>query len=139
VAAWDLGVADSTAVWFVQCVGRERRLVHYYERCQRLETRLEVIAVLPSVLDALVMATSSINTIQNVVAAGHQMNCFRFSACSGAPFYRVSRGLRAWYPVRGQYRGPIGVRLTNGYAANSSSNAFASFRSRVSNPSVNHP
>ena len=25
------------------------------------------------------------------------------------------------------------------YAANSSSNAFASFRSRVSNPSVNHP
>lgn len=29
--AWDLGVADSTAIWFVQCVGRERRLVDYYE------------------------------------------------------------------------------------------------------------
>ena len=31
------------------------------------------------------------------------------------------------------------VRLTNRYDANSSSNAFASFRSRVSNPSVNQP
>jgi hypothetical protein len=29
------------------------------------------------------------------------------------------------------------VRLINRYAANSSSSAFASFRSRVSNPSVN--
>ena len=29
--AWDLGHADSTAIWFVQCVGRERRLVDYYE------------------------------------------------------------------------------------------------------------
>jgi phage terminase large subunit len=29
--AWDLGVSDSTAIWFVQCVGRERRLVDYYE------------------------------------------------------------------------------------------------------------
>jgi phage terminase large subunit len=29
--AWDLGVSDSTAIWFVQAVGRERRLVDYYE------------------------------------------------------------------------------------------------------------
>ena len=29
--AWDLGVSDSTAIWFTQCVGRERRLVDYYE------------------------------------------------------------------------------------------------------------
>lgn len=29
--AWDLGVSDSTAVWFIQCVGRERRLVDYHE------------------------------------------------------------------------------------------------------------
>jgi phage terminase large subunit len=29
--AWDLGVSDSTAIWFVQCVARERRLVDYYE------------------------------------------------------------------------------------------------------------
>ena len=28
--AWDLGVSDSTAIWFIQCVGRERRLVDYY-------------------------------------------------------------------------------------------------------------
>jgi phage terminase large subunit len=28
---WDLGVSDSTAIWFVQCVGKERRLVDYYE------------------------------------------------------------------------------------------------------------
>jgi phage terminase large subunit len=29
--AWDLGVSDSTAIWFIQCAGRERRLVDYYE------------------------------------------------------------------------------------------------------------
>jgi phage terminase large subunit len=29
--AWDLGISDSTAIWFIQCVGRERRLVDYYE------------------------------------------------------------------------------------------------------------
>jgi hypothetical protein len=29
--AWDLGRRDSTAIWFIQCVGRERRLVDYYE------------------------------------------------------------------------------------------------------------
>jgi phage terminase large subunit len=29
--AWDLGVSDSTAIWFIQCVGRERRLIDYYE------------------------------------------------------------------------------------------------------------
>jgi phage terminase large subunit len=28
---WDLGVSDSTAIWFIQCVGRERRLVDYHE------------------------------------------------------------------------------------------------------------
>ena len=29
--AWDLGVSDSTAIWLIQCVGRERRLVDYHE------------------------------------------------------------------------------------------------------------
>jgi phage terminase large subunit len=29
--AWDLGVSDSTAIWFIQCVGKERRLIDYYE------------------------------------------------------------------------------------------------------------
>jgi hypothetical protein len=29
--AWDLGFADSTAIWFIQCVGTERRLIDYYE------------------------------------------------------------------------------------------------------------
>ena len=29
--AWDLGVSDSTAIWFIQCINRERRLVDYYE------------------------------------------------------------------------------------------------------------
>lgn len=29
--AWDLGVRDSTAIWFIQCVGTERRLIDYYE------------------------------------------------------------------------------------------------------------
>jgi phage terminase large subunit len=28
---WDLGVSDSTAIWFIQCVGKERRLIDYYE------------------------------------------------------------------------------------------------------------
>lgn len=29
--AWDLGRRDSTAIWFIQCVGPERRLIDYYE------------------------------------------------------------------------------------------------------------
>lgn len=29
--AWDLGVGDSTAIWFAQYVGRERRIIDYYE------------------------------------------------------------------------------------------------------------
>lgn len=29
--AWDLGVSDSTAIWFIQVVGKERRLIDYYE------------------------------------------------------------------------------------------------------------
>ena len=29
--AWDLGVSDSTAIWFVQAVGKERRVIDYYE------------------------------------------------------------------------------------------------------------
>ncbi len=29
--AWDLGVSDSTAIWFIQAVGKERRLVDYHE------------------------------------------------------------------------------------------------------------
>lgn len=28
---WDLGYRDSTAIWFAQLVGREIRLIHYYE------------------------------------------------------------------------------------------------------------
>ena len=46
-------------------------------------------------------------------------------------------------PARGQegtrWKWPIRVRLTNRYDANSSRSAFASFRSRVSKPSVNQP
>ena len=29
--AWDLGVSDSTAIWFYQAVGREIRIIDYYE------------------------------------------------------------------------------------------------------------
>jgi phage terminase large subunit len=29
--AWDLGISDSTAIWFIQCVAKERRLIDYYE------------------------------------------------------------------------------------------------------------
>lgn len=28
---WDLGRGDSTAIWFMQAIGRERRLIDYYE------------------------------------------------------------------------------------------------------------
>lgn len=31
VTAWDLGIGDSTAIWFCQYVGGERRLIDYYE------------------------------------------------------------------------------------------------------------
>lgn len=29
--AWDLGIADSMSIWFVQSVGRELRVIDYYE------------------------------------------------------------------------------------------------------------
>lgn len=29
--AWDLGISDSTAIWFVQCVGQQRRWIDYHE------------------------------------------------------------------------------------------------------------
>ncbi len=29
--AWDLGVGDSTAIWFAQFIGAERRIIDYYE------------------------------------------------------------------------------------------------------------
>jgi len=31
VTAWDLGIGDSTAIWFAQYAGREVRLIDYYE------------------------------------------------------------------------------------------------------------
>lgn len=31
VTAWDLGIGDATAIWFAQQVGREIRLIDYYE------------------------------------------------------------------------------------------------------------
>lgn len=36
--AWDLGYRDSTAIWFAQVVGREVRLIHYYEDSGRKMT-----------------------------------------------------------------------------------------------------
>lgn len=32
---WDIGRRDATAIWFIQCVGRERRMVDYYENTDR--------------------------------------------------------------------------------------------------------
>lgn len=29
--AWDLGISDSTAIWFIQIAGKERRLIDYHE------------------------------------------------------------------------------------------------------------
>jgi len=29
--AWDLGIRDATAIWFAQTVGREIRIIDYYE------------------------------------------------------------------------------------------------------------
>lgn len=29
--SWDLGYSDSTAIWFIQCVSKERRLIDYHE------------------------------------------------------------------------------------------------------------
>ncbi len=31
ITAWDLGIGDSTAIWFAQAVGREIHLIDYYE------------------------------------------------------------------------------------------------------------
>ncbi len=35
---WDIGYTDSTAIWFIQCIGRERRLVDYYEGSGKILT-----------------------------------------------------------------------------------------------------
>jgi hypothetical protein len=29
--AWDLGIGDSTAIWFAQTIGREVRIIDFYE------------------------------------------------------------------------------------------------------------
>jgi phage terminase large subunit len=29
--SWDLGIRDATAIWFAQVVGREIRIINYYE------------------------------------------------------------------------------------------------------------
>jgi phage terminase large subunit len=31
--AWDLGIRDATAIWFAQVIGREIRIIDYYEAC----------------------------------------------------------------------------------------------------------
>jgi phage terminase large subunit len=31
VTGWDIGIGDSTAIWFMQMIGREPRLIDYYE------------------------------------------------------------------------------------------------------------
>jgi phage terminase large subunit len=31
--SWDLGMRDATAIWFAQAVGREIRIIDYYEGC----------------------------------------------------------------------------------------------------------
>ncbi|MCZ4270898.1 hypothetical protein [Maritalea porphyrae] len=31
IAAWDLGIGDSTSIWIGQIVGREHHMIHYYE------------------------------------------------------------------------------------------------------------
>lgn len=36
--AWDLGYRDATSIWFAQPVGREMRLIHYYEDSGRKMT-----------------------------------------------------------------------------------------------------
>lgn len=33
--AWDLGYNDSTSIWFFQCIGKEIRLVDYYENSKK--------------------------------------------------------------------------------------------------------
>lgn len=35
VTAWDLGFGDSTAIWFAQVVGREPRIIDYYENSMK--------------------------------------------------------------------------------------------------------
>lgn len=42
---WDLGMSDSTAIWFVQIVGMEYRVVDYYESSgQKMAHYIEVLA-----------------------------------------------------------------------------------------------
>lgn len=45
---WDLGIGDSTAIWFAQQIGREIRIIDYYENSgQGLEHYVKVLASKP--------------------------------------------------------------------------------------------
>ena len=58
----------------------------------------------------------------------------------GALWWRRATALTEWHWSWGRCSRPGPMDLIGGlHAANSCSSAFASFRSRVSNPSVNHP
>ena len=53
---WDIGWDDSTAIWFVQQVGKEVRLIDYYEsRLAGPEHYIKVLRELPYVYDRHVM------------------------------------------------------------------------------------
>lgn len=51
--AWDLGIDDSTAIWFVQQVGKEVRLIDYYENSgEGLTHYANIVKSKPYVYDA---------------------------------------------------------------------------------------
>ena len=48
--AWDLGISDSTAIWFFQVVGKEIRVIAYYEDHNiSLETHCDILNAMPYV------------------------------------------------------------------------------------------
>ncbi len=52
VTAWDLGIGDATAIWFAQLIGREIRLIDYYENAGvGLEHYAKVLSEKPYVYD----------------------------------------------------------------------------------------
>ncbi len=53
VTAWDLGFGDSTAVWFAQLVGKEARIIDYYENANEpIDHYVKIVKERPYIYDA---------------------------------------------------------------------------------------
>ena len=100
--AWDLGIGDSTAIWFLQQVGKEIHVIDYYEASgadlghyvRELQAKPYVYArhILPHDAQARELGTgvSRIDTLENLGLKSGRLGEIRL-----APRLRVEDGIQA--------------------------------------------